>query len=182
MTESDYKYSWIPKEYYPAVMFAAKLVRQSGWFNKACRTAANYYDVDEDKVREYLSKRSHEGQAAKAKPGKKRVYFVVEENTYTCEGSERYTRYFTMMGYSQDAVKKRLTDSDLRYSIRNETGSYYDSDRASTIVGEFAARSEAEDEAIRLQNIAEVEAVRLYGRPARLHARDDNGLAMTRAD
>lgn len=178
MTESGYKYSWIPKEYYPAVMFAAKLVRQSGWFNKACRTAANYYGVDEDKVREYLSKRSHEGQAAKPKPAKKRAYFVIEESTYTCEGSEHYTRYFTTMGYSESAVNRRLTDSDIKFSIRNETGSYYSKDRFSSIVGEFATQAEAEKEAARLQNIADAEAARLYGMPAQSPTRGDNKIEL----
>lgn len=40
------KYPYIPREYYPAVMFACKMVRESGYKNKAIRTAARYYGSD----------------------------------------------------------------------------------------------------------------------------------------
>jgi hypothetical protein len=57
-----YKYPFIPRELYPAVMYAAKLVREKGAFNQACTIAANYYNVDEDEVRKHLAARSAAGR------------------------------------------------------------------------------------------------------------------------
>ena len=42
----EYKYPYVPKEYYPAVMFACKIIRQNGTFNKAINSSAKYYGVD----------------------------------------------------------------------------------------------------------------------------------------
>ena len=61
------KYPYIPKELFPAVMFAAKLVREKGTFNEACRIAAGYYKVNEAKVREHLSARSAAGRKGRTR-------------------------------------------------------------------------------------------------------------------
>lgn len=152
MTEKgNYKYSYIPREYYPAVMFAAKMVRENGWFNRACKTAADYYCVDERKVREYLSQRSQDGKKAKPQTKRKRIYFVIRENTYSCEGSQCVTQYYTTYGYSTAATKARLSESDFRFNRAHDTGSYWVLDRGSCIVGEFATPSEAEEEAAKLR-------------------------------
>lgn len=37
------KYPWIPKEYYAAVMFACKMIRENGCCNKDVHIAADYY-------------------------------------------------------------------------------------------------------------------------------------------
>ena len=48
---SKYKYPYVPKEYYSAVMFACKLIRENGYFNKAIKTAAKYLSVHGDLLR-----------------------------------------------------------------------------------------------------------------------------------
>ena len=49
---SDYPY--IPKQYYAAVMFACKMIRENGYFNKAINTAANYYNVNPKEVEKHV--------------------------------------------------------------------------------------------------------------------------------
>lgn len=57
-----YKYPYIPKQYYAAVMFACKMIRENGYFNKAISTAANYYNVDEDELAKHVRARQGAGQ------------------------------------------------------------------------------------------------------------------------
>ena len=71
---SDYKYSYIPKEYFPAVMYACACIRKYGTFNVACRTAAEKYGIDEDVIRKYVRKRQGEGQKGKTRKYK---YYLV---------------------------------------------------------------------------------------------------------
>lgn len=81
-----YKYPWIPREYYSAVMFACKMIREHGTFNKSCRIAAEYYNVDEDEVRKHVSARSAAGHKGKRSgtTGKKFRYWLVIPG-YECE-------------------------------------------------------------------------------------------------
>lgn len=66
------------KKLYAATMFAAKMIRENGYFNKDCRVAANYYGVDEDDVAREVRRRQSVGQknAAKRTPRKMRWYAV----------------------------------------------------------------------------------------------------------
>lgn len=68
------KYPYVPKEYYPAVQFACKMIRENGYFNKAVRTAANYYGVDEETLAWHIRKRQGAGQKGTARSYK---YYVV---------------------------------------------------------------------------------------------------------
>ena len=59
------KYPWVPKEYYPAVVFACKMIRENGYFNRAIHTAAKYYKVDEKKLESLVRERQAAGQKGK---------------------------------------------------------------------------------------------------------------------
>lgn len=74
--KNKHKYPFVPKEYYPAVMFACKLIREHNQFNRAVRTAASYYNVDRDELEAHIRKR----QAAGQKGQKRGTYFW-----YVCE-------------------------------------------------------------------------------------------------
>lgn len=67
------KYPWIPKEYYAAVMYACKLIRDNGNYNKSIRIASNYYDVDEDTLSKHVRARQAAGQKGKTRKYK---YYV----------------------------------------------------------------------------------------------------------
>lgn len=78
------KYPWIPKEYYAAVMFACKMLRENGFFNRSITTAANYYGVDPDVLAKHVRARQAAGQR-----GKKRGTY----KTYRFKGTaEHYFR------------------------------------------------------------------------------------------
>ena len=75
----SYKYPYIPKEYYAAVMYACKIIRETGNFNRAVRIASSHYDVDDEILERHIRKRQGAGQKGKASPtkNKKYKYFVV---------------------------------------------------------------------------------------------------------
>lgn len=67
------KYPYIPKQYYPAVMFACKMIRKEEAFNKAINTSSSYYDVDSEVLAQYVRERQAAGQKGK-KRGKFKKY------------------------------------------------------------------------------------------------------------
>lgn len=70
-----YKYPFIPREYYPAVMYACQCIRKYGTFNVAVNAAAKAYSVDADIVAKYVRERQGAGQKGKTRKYK---YYVVE--------------------------------------------------------------------------------------------------------
>lgn len=72
-----YKYPFVPKEYYAAVMYACYLIRKYGTFNRAIKTAADKYSVDESELEKHIRKRQGAGQ--KGKTRKYKWYVVTGE-------------------------------------------------------------------------------------------------------
>lgn len=140
------RYPYIPREYYPAVMFACKMVRESGYKNKAIRTAARYYGVDEDEVRKHFEARTAAGARGKGNTGKKYKYFVV--GTYygsDAEGmNESPSRVEVVKGISKDTVENRFAESDLYFDKSNDYGGSYARYRIHTVIGEYETKEEAE--------------------------------------
>ena len=62
---SENKYPYIPRDYYPAVIQASKMIRKTGWFNKAVSYYAQKYDLDETKLAFHIRKRQGAGQKGK---------------------------------------------------------------------------------------------------------------------
>lgn len=69
-----YKYPFIPKEYYPAVMYACNCIRKYGTFNVAVNTAAKTYGVSSEIIAKYVRERQGAGQKGTTREYK---YFVV---------------------------------------------------------------------------------------------------------
>lgn len=74
-----YKYPYISREYYAAVMFACKMIRQNGYFNKAIQKAADYYGVDEDKLAKHVRARQGAGQKGTTRKYKWYLLLTVED-------------------------------------------------------------------------------------------------------
>ena len=55
-------YPYIPKPYYPAVMFACKMLREGTGRNTAIYRASKYYHVDAEEVSKYVAQRSSVGR------------------------------------------------------------------------------------------------------------------------
>ena len=81
----EYKYPYVPKEYYPAVMFACKIIRQNGTFNKAINSSAKYYGVDPAVLSKYVRERQGAGQRGKKRAPYKwyAVAYLIAEDIYT---------------------------------------------------------------------------------------------------
>ena len=82
--QNGYTYPYIPKKIYPAVMYACRLIREDGYFNKAIRAASEYYGIDEDVITEHVRKRIAAGKKVKYKPFRYK-YFVVEDRLYNAD-------------------------------------------------------------------------------------------------
>ena len=69
-----YKLPYIKdKRLYAAVMTACSMVKESGWLNKACKYAADKYDVRESDVRDYVLIASRRGRIISGNSGRKRA-------------------------------------------------------------------------------------------------------------
>lgn len=69
-----YKLPYIKdKRLYAAVMTACSMVKESGWLNKACKYAADKYDVREADVRDYVLIASRRGRIISGNSGRKRA-------------------------------------------------------------------------------------------------------------
>lgn len=109
--KKKYKYPFIPREYYPAVMFACKLIREGEGFNTAVSIASNYYEVDEEEVIKRIRARQAAGQK-----GKTRKY--------------RYYALAFVVGQIGEAVCDPLWEirepkdlfNELKYEVKRATG------------------------------------------------------------
>lgn len=115
---ASYKYPYIPKEYYAAVMYACKIIRETGNFNRAVRIASSYYDVDDEILERHIRKRQGAGQKGKASPtkNKKYKYFVVAAYNHVDDADAWYVdvnscpdRVIVKKGISKDNVYSRLS-------------------------------------------------------------------------
>lgn len=93
---SESKYPYIPREYYAATMFACKMIRENGYFNKAIKIAANYYQVDETILKEHVRKRQGAGQKGSRRKYQYYLLLYYELGFYGDEG------YPTTMDWSID--------------------------------------------------------------------------------
>jgi hypothetical protein len=71
----EHKYPYIPKEYYAAVMFACKIIREKKSFNRGINTAAKYYSVDRDELAKHVRARQAAGQ--KGSKREKYKYYAI---------------------------------------------------------------------------------------------------------
>lgn len=134
-------YPWIPREYYAATMTACKMIRQSGWFNKAVRYAASKFNVDEEELEKHVRARQAAGQ--KGKKRGKMYYFGVVQHVFSEADYEGSTTISAVKGYTQDSVKQRFISADLKYDKRNDTGSVYSLCRSHLVTEPYNTKEEA---------------------------------------
>lgn len=63
---SEYKYPWVPREYFAAMMGALKMIQDTGHFNKAVNYYSGKYNVDPNTLVKYIKER--QGIEQKDKP------------------------------------------------------------------------------------------------------------------
>lgn len=119
---SEYKYPYIPKDYYAPVMFACKMIRQNGYFNKAISTAARYYGVDENELEKHVRARQAAGQKGTAK-GRKYHYYLVCGVSETERDPMPVIHEITVeKATSAQNAHKKYNEIDDRKSRQNYTG------------------------------------------------------------
>lgn len=135
---ANYKHPWIPKEYYSAVMFACKMIRENGYFNKAISCSANYYDVDYKTLEKHVRARQNAG-----KKGHKRgkfKYYTIYQLIETCEGSQRCCE----KGLVIKALSKNNALKNKKFVSYLDGETYYARDFFPICGGEYATKEEAE--------------------------------------
>ena len=141
------KYPFIAnKKLYAAVMFACKMIREDGFFNKAVDRAANYYGVDVEDVKKEVRLRQSAGQSGK--PRGKMKWFIVCDNRgdiyYNTLSNFRIKR-----GKTSETVKRR-NESWGEFCYHMESDTHDDIE----VVGEYETKKEAEEN-FRLETIEE---------------------------
>ena len=149
---NKYKYPYIPKEYYAATMFACKMIRENGYFNRAIEIASRYYDVDSEELKYHVNARKNAGEN-KHNKGKKLKYFVVERVAETCEGSDFNCYYTIRRKFSKKSLQKELNLEDKKETITKDTGSYYSPSYYSYIL------VQCDDEVSAISKLAKIETL-----------------------
>ena len=138
------KYPWIPGEYFAATMFACKMIRENGYFNKAIATAASYYGVDEHVLEKHVRARQAAGQRG-VKRGQMK-WFVVLEFRGTDAGGERMTEKSVVRGKSLDTVERRFFKRDMAYNRRHDYGGGYAPYVTHNVFGPYDTKEQAESD------------------------------------
>ena len=112
----EYKYPYVPKDFYPAVMFACKMLEEKFEFDTAIARAAEYYKVDTAELTEHVQKR----QAAENQK-MKYSYFAVEFSLgVEQDGCDHFQRnkaqYMVKRGLTKNTVKRSMSSGDNAYS------------------------------------------------------------------
>ena len=141
------KYPYIAnKRLYAAVMYACKLIRETGYRNKAIQTAANEYDFNFEDVEKEIIKRQVAGRKAKSKPRKYKWYIV---GTYeACEADYEYNLISVK-------IKRALNKSNacrdwFDWNRSMDYGGSYAPFRHDEVIGEFECKKDAESALLKL--------------------------------
>ena len=148
------KYPYIPdKTLYAAVMYACKMIRETGWFNKAVEEASDYYDVPEEDIAREIRKRQSVGQKNSSKKRKYKWYIVDEyEHFQYRDDCEEYVSnpYRFKVVRAIDRIHAGKTSDPFAWGADNECYS----EICRHVIGEYETKKEAEEA---LKNYKEME-------------------------
>ena len=113
--------SYIPKEYYPSVMFARKLMREGEDVGLAVYKAAKYYGTSVSNVASWLNGK----KKAKKQAPKKYCWYVVEAETEASCGERSVYRHGVEKCDHRINFRNRIYRECENMSRRNDTGSIY---------------------------------------------------------
>lgn len=131
-----FKYPYVAdKKLYAAMMFACKMIRENGYFNKAISKAADWYKVDESKLAQIVRERQGAGQKAKSKPKKYKWY--------TCVIEQLTDSGLFVIGA---VVKKGLSQKNVEKIVNSYYGdsSYFFEDSIK-VIKEYETKNEAKE-------------------------------------
>ena len=141
------KYPYIPdKKMFAAVMFACKLIRETGYFNKAVEEAAYYYGVDEEELKRHIRERQSAGQKGKAKGRKYRWFILNKYETTDAHGLFDYKEYTIVRATNYKNAQSHYVESDWDATKRCDYGGAYSPYFFHGVIGEhdgYETKSEA---------------------------------------
>lgn len=142
-----YDYPFVPKEIYPAVMFAEKMIKEGESFGMAAYKSANYYCVDFDELKHQLAIR--QGVRRRGRPsvnkGKTYKYYVVAYVSFVeATGSFDCISVSVDKGLSRETVENKYDEADFRRTRHHDTGSAWSPSFFHRVVGEYDTKEEAE--------------------------------------
>lgn len=142
---AEYKYPYIPKEYYPAVMFACKLIRQNGQFHRAINSASKYYGVNAEELEKHVRARQGAGQKGKTRSTYK--YYAVQFDV----APDIYTDYDPLLKGNRIEVLKATSEKNAKNHLHDKYDDrrYYEGSSFVYIkrIEEFATKNEANEKA-----------------------------------
>lgn len=149
-----YKYPYIPREYYAAVMFACKMIRENGYFNKAIQRAADYYDVDEDELAKHVRARQGAGQKGTTRKYKWYLLLTVEDCMAPDDcGTMNSWFYYTEKDW-RDHSHKKIVKATSRENTENQAYGHgsgqFEPFESVRYIEEFATEKEARERAKKL--------------------------------
>ena len=140
------EYPWIPREYYPAVMGACKMIRETGYFNKAVSYFADKYNVDSEELSKHIRARQAAGQKGKSckSAGRKYKWFIVVETVWCDANSEFvYNCPEVLKGLSANSVVRRFSERDYWLTVKSDYGGSYAPVYGHKAIAEFQTEAEA---------------------------------------
>ena len=144
-----YKYPFIAdKHMYAAVMFACKLIRETGYFSKAVQTSANYYGVDEDELKKHIRERQAVGQKGKVKGRKYRWFILRKGELSDTLGYLDHDNFSIVRATNQKNATMHYSDIDFRETRDNDYGGSYAAVVFHFVIGNedgYATKKEAQE-------------------------------------
>ena len=123
-----FKYPYIPKQYYAAVMYACKLIRYHGNYNTAIRISSNHYGVDADTLSKHVRARQAAGQKRKTRKYKYYVSLCFKSSwdlkfpddfeRYPITDFDEYIERFYFIGPLRCATEENAIEKSKRVNLR----------------------------------------------------------------
>ena len=122
------KYPYISdKRMFAAVMCACRMIRDSGWFNKAVSYAADKFNVDEKILATHIRERQAAGQRKKQTAKGRKYKWFISEKWVSCDadGAGNSLGFSIIRASSHDNAQTRFCMSDFEETKRNDYGGAY---------------------------------------------------------
>lgn len=149
--KTSYHYPFVPRDYYPAVMFACKMIRENGFYNQAISRAASYYGVDESTLEKHVRARQAAGQKGKRRG--KMKWFVCAEICGNDVAGDSPPKYSIVRGLSRETVMRRFASKDWEFTRKSDYGGSHAPYVLHQVSQAFDTKSQAEDALRELEEV-----------------------------
>lgn len=122
------KYPYIPdKRMFAAVMCACRMIRESGWFNKAVAYAADTFNVSKKELAMHIRKRQAASQRKKKTAKGKKYKWFISEKWVTSDADEEGSSlgFSVIRASSRDNAESHFCTSDFENTKRLDYGGSY---------------------------------------------------------